>query len=112
MRGLESFLLPNLGSQKGYHILHNMGFVSHKSATYAYDEAHFIFFGETNNQEVTDKRRYIKMYGRKIYNFALINVPEAMKATLDDSEFEISELKKIFIHQANEKMDEAINYTI
>lgn len=84
------------------------GVLAHKSATFAYDEANFIFFGETNNQEIKERRRYIKMYGRKIYNFALTNVPEAMKATLDESGIDISELKKVFIHQANEKMDEAI----
>ena len=84
------------------------GILAHKSATYAFDEAHFIYFGESNNQEVTDARRYIKMYGRKIYNFALSNVPEAMKNCLDESGADISELKKVFIHQANEKMDEAI----
>jgi 3-oxoacyl-[acyl-carrier-protein] synthase-3 len=86
----------------------NIGFLTHKSATHTYDEAHFIFFGESNNQEVTDSRRYIKMHGRKIYNFALVKVPEAMKATMDESGLDISELKKVFIHQANEKMDEAI----
>ncbi|MAK36074.1 MAG: 3-oxoacyl-ACP synthase, partial [Flavobacteriaceae bacterium] len=84
------------------------GILSHKSATFSLDEAHFIYFGESNNQEVNDARRYIKMYGRKIYNFALSNVPEAMKSCLDESGVGISELKKIFIHQANEKMDEAI----
>jgi 3-oxoacyl-[acyl-carrier-protein] synthase-3 len=84
------------------------GFLGHKSATYAFDEAHFIYFGESNNQELNDARRYIKMYGRKIYNFALSNVPEAMKNCLDESGVDISELKKVFIHQANEKMDEAI----
>jgi len=84
------------------------GILAHKSATYSYDEAHFIHFGESNNQEMTDARKYIKMYGRKIYNFALSNVPEAMKACVDESGVAISELKKIFIHQANEKMDEAI----
>jgi 3-oxoacyl-[acyl-carrier-protein] synthase-3 len=48
------------------------------------------------------------MLGRKIYEFALINVPKAMKECLDNSGIDISELKKILIHQANEKMDEAI----
>ena len=84
------------------------GILAHKSATYSYDEAHFIHFGESNNQEMTDARKYIKMHGRKIYNFALVNVPDAMKACLDESGATISDLKKVFIHQANEKMDEAI----
>jgi 3-oxoacyl-[acyl-carrier-protein] synthase-3 len=84
------------------------GILAHHSATFAFDEAHFIYFGESNNQEVTDARRYIKMYGRKIYEFAISNVPAAMKVCLDKSGCDISEVKKVFIHQANEKMDEAI----
>ena len=84
------------------------GILAHDSATYAYDEAHFIYFGETNNQDINDKRRYIKMYGRKIYEFALNHVPAAMKSCLDESGVDIKDVKKILIHQANEKMDEAI----
>ena len=48
------------------------------------------------------------MYGRKIYEFALTNVPLAMKSCLDNSGIAIKDVKKILIHQANEKMDEAI----
>ncbi len=84
------------------------GILAHKSGTFTYDEAHFIYFGESNNQELKDARRYIKMYGRKIYEFALTNVPSAMKECLDESGISVKEVKKIFIHQANEKMDEAI----
>ncbi len=84
------------------------GIVAHETATFAFDEAHFIFFGETNNQDINDKRRYIKMYGRKIYEFAISNVPKAMKSCLGKSGVDIKDLKKILIHQANEKMDEAI----
>ncbi len=84
------------------------GILANDSATYALDEAHYIYFGETNNQEISDKRRYIKMYGRKIYEFALNNVPNAMKSCLDKGGVDIKDVKKILIHQANEKMDEAI----
>jgi len=48
------------------------------------------------------------MFGRKIYEFALNNVPLAMKAALDKANLDIDAVKKVFIHQANEKMDEAI----
>lgn len=84
------------------------GILAHDSATYALDEAHYIYFGETNNQEINDKQCYIKMYGRKIYEFALNNVPAAMKSCIDKSGVNIKDIKKILIHQANEKMDEAI----
>ena len=89
-------------------IAEESGIISHISATHTYDEAHFIYFGESNNQELTDARMYIKMYGRKIYEFALNHVPDAMKACMDKSGIPIEQLKMVFIHQANEKMDEAI----
>ncbi|MCM4168470.1 3-oxoacyl-[acyl-carrier-protein] synthase 3 [Arenibacter antarcticus] len=82
--------------------------LAHNSATYANGEAYFLFFGDSFSKQVDEDHRYIKMYGRKIYEFAITNVPLAMKECLDQSGVAISEVNKIFIHQANEKMDEAI----
>jgi 3-oxoacyl-[acyl-carrier-protein] synthase-3 len=48
------------------------------------------------------------MHGRKIYEFALSNVPKAMASCLEKSGIPIEKVKKVLIHQANEKMDEAI----
>ncbi|WP_179339976.1 3-oxoacyl-ACP synthase III family protein [Winogradskyella ludwigii] len=84
------------------------GILAHETATYTLDEAHFIYFGETNNPETKADRRYIKMYGRKIYEFAITNVPKALQSCLEKSGHSINDVKKILIHQANEKMDEAI----
>lgn len=84
------------------------GILSYESATYAYEEANYLYFGKSFNTELDPEIRYIKMYGRKIYEFALSRVPQAMKSCLDQSGVDISNLKKILIHQANEKMDEAI----
>lgn len=84
------------------------GILAHESASFTYDEAYYLFFGNSNNQELCRDTRYIKMHGRKIYEFALSNVPAAMKACLDKSGVDIKDVKKVLIHQANEKMDEAI----
>lgn len=84
------------------------GLLSYESATFANDEANFLFFGKSYNPDLDPDIKYIKMYGRKIYEFALNNVPCAMKSCLDESGIGIEEVKKILIHQANEKMDEAI----
>lgn len=84
------------------------GILSHESATYAYQEAHHIYFGKSNRTEDVEDTRYIKMNGRKIYEFALTHVPGAMKSCLEQSGKSIDDVKKIFIHQANEKMDDAI----
>ncbi len=81
--------------------------LAHASATFAYEEAYFLFYGKSYNDS-KDKTKYIKMYGRKIYEFAVTQVPKAMKDCLDESGLGIDDVKKIFIHQANEKMDEAI----
>ena len=84
------------------------GILSHESASFTYDEAYYLYFGKSYNQDLCKDTRYIKMHGRKIYEFALNNVPKAMKMCLDNSGVDIKEVKKILIHQANEKMDEAI----
>jgi 3-oxoacyl-[acyl-carrier-protein] synthase-3 len=84
------------------------GILSHESASYTFDEAYYLYFGKSYNKDLCPDTRYIKMDGRKIYEFALSNVPLAMKACLDASGCDIKDLKKIFIHQANEKMDDAI----
>jgi 3-oxoacyl-[acyl-carrier-protein] synthase-3 len=84
------------------------GILAHETATFSYEESNFLFFGSSYNKDEEEKVRYIKMYGRKIYEFALKNVPLAMKSCLENSGIAIGQLKKILIHQANEKMDEAI----
>ena len=84
------------------------GILAHETGSYTYDEAYYLFFGNSNNKDLCPDTRYIKMDGRKIYEFALKNVPLAMKVCLDKSGVSIKDVKKIFIHQANEKMDDAI----
>ena len=48
------------------------------------------------------------MNGRKVYEFAISTIPGALKKCLDESGKNIQDVKKIFIHQANEKLDEAV----
>lgn len=84
------------------------GILSYASQTFTFEESNYIFFGESNKDETSDNTRYLKMHGRKIYEFALNKVPLAMKKALDNSGLSIDKVKKILIHQANEKMDEAI----
>ena len=85
---------------------HSGGILSHSSATYTSEgENEFLFYGVGNK---ISNEKFLKMNGRKVYEFALKNVPLAMKECFDESKENISSLKKIFIHQANQKMDEAI----
>lgn len=84
------------------------GIKSHISCSYTLNEKDLLNFGKSYNNESCAGVRYIKMNGRKIYEFALSHVPDAMKKCLDESGYSVHQLNKIIIHQANEKMDEAI----
>ena len=84
------------------------GIVGSESASYTKNEVNYLFFGKGNINDADLNTRYLKMHGHKIYEFALTNVPTAMKSCLEKSESDFRDVKKIFIHQANEKMDNEI----
>jgi len=84
------------------------GVLSSATVTHTKDEAFYLYLGQSNKPDSDPNIRYIKMHGRKIYEYSLSNVPKAIKAAMDKSDVSIEDVKKIIIHQANEKMDEAI----
>lgn len=84
------------------------GILSASVQSHCTDEAYYLFLGKSNLPAADPNVRYIKMKGRKVYEYAMQNVPAAMKDCLDKAGVSISEVKKVFIHQANEKMDEGI----
>jgi len=65
--------------------------------------------GNSYNPELAEHGAvYLKMFGRKLYQYALEKVPQAIKDCLDKSGVDLKDVKKILIHQANGKMDDAI----
>jgi 3-oxoacyl-[acyl-carrier-protein] synthase III len=84
------------------------GILGSISQTHALTESTFITLGRSYCPPSNGHTRYLKMQGRKVYEFALRTVPAAMKSCLDACKIEPEQVKKIFLHQANEKMDAAI----
>ncbi len=84
------------------------GLLSHATVNHSIEEAYYIYFGESYHPKSEQGIRYIKMEGRKVYEYALSQVPQAMKVALDKSGVEAKDIKKVLLHQANEKMDEGI----
>ncbi len=84
------------------------GVLSHAYVNHSSEEAYYLYFGKSNHPESDPGIRYIKMDGRKVYEYAISQVPPAMKAALDKSEVKAEDVKKVLLHQANEKMDAAI----
>ena len=84
------------------------GILSHKTESYTVDELYYLFYGKSNNKDLNNNTRYIKMNGRKVYEFALTTVPNAIKMCIEEAGVKISDVKKILLHQANAKMDTAM----
>ncbi|MBK8518860.1 MAG: 3-oxoacyl-ACP synthase III family protein [Saprospiraceae bacterium] len=84
------------------------GILSSGVQSHCIEEASYINFGKSYFPGSDARLRFIKMKGRKVYEYAIKNVPAAMKDCIDKAGIDIKDIKKIFIHQANEKMDEGI----
>ncbi|WP_336513805.1 ketoacyl-ACP synthase III [Pollutibacter soli] len=82
-----------------------LGFCSQSHSGEIFDS---ISMGKSYGPENGAEKLFLKMKGRKVYEFAIRHVPQAMKKCLEISRVDISEIRKIFLHQANEKMDEEI----
>jgi 3-oxoacyl-[acyl-carrier-protein] synthase-3 len=84
------------------------GIIAHKTQSYTLQHASLLTMGKSNNPEHNAENTYLKMNGRKLYEFAVINVPQVVKKAIDKAGLNITDIKTVFIHQANGKMDHAI----
>ncbi len=90
----------------------NSGVISCASVSYCSDELDYINFGCSYQPSSSTDLRFIKMKGRKVYEFAIKYVPSAISYCLEKAGISVHEVSKFFIHQANEKLDEAIIRTL
>jgi len=84
------------------------GILSHATRTDTFEEAYYLWNGKTNNPDACQEQRYIKMHGRKLYKYAVRNVPPTVKKCLDKAGLDIQDVNKVLMHQANAKLDEGI----
>ena len=86
----------------------DVGILSHVTRSDTYNDAFLLGLGKSYNPDRKGDELYIKMRGHEIYKFAVRKVPEVVKQSLDKAGLTLSDVKKVLIHQANQKMDEAI----
>lgn len=84
-----------------------VGILSHAARSDTNPEADYLTMDLSFNDK-EDKTLYLKMQGRKLYQYALKRVPGVVKKSLEQAELSIDEVAKVLLHQANAKMDEAI----
>lgn len=85
------------------------GIISHKTQTHAVNNITLLNMEASSSPYAPDKENmFLKMNGRKVYEFALSHVPLVIKAALDKANIPVEAIRKVLIHQANYKMDNAI----
>jgi 3-oxoacyl-[acyl-carrier-protein] synthase III len=84
-----------------------IGILSHVTRTDTESQAFYLTMDKSYNSNCDDTL-YLKMEGRKLYHYALTHVPGVVKTSLEKAGLTIDDIRKVLIHQANEKMDEAI----
>jgi 3-oxoacyl-[acyl-carrier-protein] synthase-3 len=85
-----------------------VGILSHISRSDTFDNAYLIRLGKSYNPQKDGKKLFLKMDGHDIYKYALKTVPKVVQKCLDQAGVKLQDVRKVLIHQANEKMDHAI----
>ncbi|TCD29706.1 ketoacyl-ACP synthase III [Pedobacter psychrodurus] len=84
------------------------GILAHKTETHAVNHGNLLTMGKGSHPDENNGNLYLKMNGRKLYEFAVIQVPQVIKKAIDKAGLSIEDVNIVFVHQANGKMDTAI----
>lgn len=85
-----------------------LGVLKHLTRSDTLHHAHLLEMQVSFNPDYGRDTLFLKMQGRKLYEYAIKTVPQTLKECLDRANLPLSLIKKVFIHQANEKMDQNI----
>lgn len=85
-----------------------IGCLKHLSRSDTLEHSELLYMAPSYNPAYEDDTLFIKMNGRKIYEYALTTVPQTVKKVIEKAGLELTDIKKILIHQANGKMDQNI----
>jgi len=84
------------------------GIISHAVRSDTLEHTGMLRMGHSYKDETFLEALFLKMEGRKLYKYALNTVAGAIKLALERANVELRDVKKVLIHQANGKMDDAI----
>ncbi|UPL47945.1 3-oxoacyl-ACP synthase III family protein [Hymenobacter sublimis] len=85
-----------------------VGILCHSTRSDTVQAAHLLRMGASYNPAYEGQELFLKMEGRKLYEYALKTVPQAIKDCLDKAGLPLAAMHKLLLHQANGKMDDAI----
>jgi 3-oxoacyl-[acyl-carrier-protein] synthase III len=85
------------------------GILAHAVRSDTLEHARLLWMGPAFTKTPNDDSQlFLKMHGRKLYEYALTTVPGVVRQALEKAGLTLKDVDKVLIHQANGKMDEAI----
>jgi 3-oxoacyl-[acyl-carrier-protein] synthase-3 len=84
------------------------GILSHVTRSDTLHDVNLLRLGQSYHLNSDGDQLYLKMQGHEIYKYAVKTVPEVVLRSLEKAGLTLSDVNKVLIHQANQKMDEAI----
>jgi 3-oxoacyl-[acyl-carrier-protein] synthase-3 len=85
-----------------------VGILAHSTRSDTIDHSHLLWMDKSYNPDFTADDLFLKMLGHKLYKYALQTVPGVIKDCLEKIKLTLTDVTKVLIHQANQKMDEEI----
>lgn len=85
-----------------------VGVLTHATRSDTFEHSHLLWMETSLNPERDNGTLYLRMHGRKLYEYALTTVPGVVQTCLGKAGLTLTDVGKVLIHQANAKMDDAI----
>jgi 3-oxoacyl-[acyl-carrier-protein] synthase-3 len=85
-----------------------VGILCHAARSDTIEHAHLLRMGRSYNPDYGDGGLFLKMRGHKLYEYALRTLPQVIEDALGKAGVVLGDVKKVLLHQANAKMDDAI----
>ena len=82
-----------------------IGILSHAARSDTLDHASLMWMGPSYHPEHDDHALYLKMLGRKLYEYAVTTVPSLVRESLDKAKLKLADVQKVLMHQANARMN-------
>lgn len=81
------------------------GMLAHVTRSDTAEQAYLLNMGSSYYPEFKENALFLKMKGRKLYEYAIRMVPQTLKQGIEKAGLHLSDINKVLIHQANAKMD-------
>jgi 3-oxoacyl-[acyl-carrier-protein] synthase-3 len=85
-----------------------VGILSHATRSDTLEHARLLTMGPSYDPADPPDKLFLKMQGRKLYEYAVQHVPGVVQESLKRARLTLTDVAKVLLHQANDKMDQSI----